>query len=292
MINSSTNKPTTNLIGNYALGQQKHNALILGNGPSLRGFNLHSLIGFDVFGMNAAYRYWRKINWYPQYYACLDLILGSSHQKEIIELINNSDGYGIKLFLLRDKLINEICSRVSLAKVMNFDQLCDRYKTLKTDYVTTGSHTCAWASIIGYKNIYLLGIDCNYVEIIPLAEKKSGHVLEITKNGKNPNYFFDEYQQVGDKYNVPNVVKDVHLNSWRNISNCIDTTTIKILNANPASKVDAFPFISEKDFKTKISAEWKKYLIHGPDPIHRRFGYLTVMMMHNCKNNLNRFKSN
>ena len=53
--------------------------VILGNGPSLRGFACNILTGIPTFGLNAAYRYWAKINWYPTYYACLDTVVGKSH---------------------------------------------------------------------------------------------------------------------------------------------------------------------------------------------------------------------
>ena len=45
--------------------------LVLGNGPSLKKFPFTSY-EIPTIGMNVAYRYWEKINWYPTYYACLD----------------------------------------------------------------------------------------------------------------------------------------------------------------------------------------------------------------------------
>ena len=47
---------------------RRSEAVVLGNGPSLRGFDFGRLSRFDVFGMNAAYRYWYEIGWFPQYY--------------------------------------------------------------------------------------------------------------------------------------------------------------------------------------------------------------------------------
>ena len=61
---------------------------------------------------------------------------------------------------------------------------------------------------LGYKYIGIIGIDCNYVEIIEGAKKidnNKSNILTIADNiKKNPNYFFDEYQIKGDKYNIPN----------------------------------------------------------------------------------------
>jgi hypothetical protein len=40
--------------------------VVLGNGPSLAGFDFSRFRGFDAIGMNAAYRYWDEIGWYPR----------------------------------------------------------------------------------------------------------------------------------------------------------------------------------------------------------------------------------
>lgn len=224
----------------------KIGAVILGNGPSLRGFDFKRLSKFDVFGMNAAYRYWYEIDWFPQYYSCLDLVVGASHRDNIIKMIKDSEYLGIKAFLLRSELIKDLGQLATSSKIINFDLLRNGFELWKIGPVTTGSHTCAWASIIGYKDIFLLGIDCNYVEIVPNAELVDNTVLEIRENGPNPNYFFDSYQMKGDKYNIPNPRKDLHLNSWCNIKDKISPQS-KVFNANLASKVDCFPYVRLSD---------------------------------------------
>ena len=61
--------------------------ILLGNGPSLRGFDFARLRKFDCIGMNAAYRYWHQIGWYPRYYICLDLVVGVSHKDAIVDMV-------------------------------------------------------------------------------------------------------------------------------------------------------------------------------------------------------------
>jgi hypothetical protein len=226
----------------------KLGAVILGNGPSLRGFDFHSLTKFDVFGMNAAYRYWYQIGWYPQFYSCLDHVVGQSHKVEITKLIKNSDKLGIHGFLLRHSLIENLGEIAFSAKIYDFDLLRPGYESWIPGPVTTGSHTCAWASILGYRNIYLLGIDCNYVEVVSNADRLEGSILEIVKDAPNPNYFFDFYQQKGDKFNIPNPKKNLHLNSWRKVGDKIKKRC-RVFNANLSSKVDAFPFIDIDEIK-------------------------------------------
>ncbi|HML91678.1 hypothetical protein [Methyloceanibacter sp.] len=217
----------------------------------MKGFDFKRFQGFDVFGMNAAYRYWDSIGWYPQYYACLDIVVGVSHKDQIARLIAESDGNGIRQFLLRENLIDELGDVANLDRVRNFDVLMSEFDVLSAPSVSTGSHCAAWAECLGYREIFLLGIDCNYVEIIPEAKRGGGIELEIVKAPEeNPNYFFADYQQPGDKFNIPNPNRAIHLHSWREVAVRLDPST-RILNANPVSKVDAFDFCSFDDVESR-----------------------------------------
>src|SRR5690606_27264732 len=93
---------------------------------------------------------------------------------------------------------------------------------------------------LGYRDIYLLGIDLNYVEQIPEA-KVDGRALEITDTPQcNPNYFFDDYQQKGDRYNPPNRHPGMHLRSWEQLKVFLDTFPAEVVNLNPDSAVKSF----------------------------------------------------
>ena len=217
-------------------------AAILGNGPSLKDFDFqNNLRDYATFGMNAAYRFWDRINWYPDYYSCLDTVVGLSHKDEIRRLIERADEYGIRGFLLRDNLIKELGPAGLSPKVSNFDY--SYLALIGSPYVTTGSHTLAWAAFLGYRDIVLLGIDANYLEILSEAKRKEGITLELTKTpGVNPNYFFDDYQRQGDLYQIPNPnpEKAIHICSWQNLK-VLRRHGVCVVNANPDSKVDAFP---------------------------------------------------
>ena len=240
-------------------GRRKNAAVIIGNGPSLKGFDLTRLRGFDTLGMNAAYRYWKEIHWYPRYYACLDLVVGAHHCKEIFHLIQNSDRLGIEYFLLRESLINELGEVDHPDKIVNFDFFRRGCHVLQSDPITTGSHSCAWATLLGYRQIYLLGIDCNYVNIDKTAELGQDGILTIVRKGENQNYFFNGYQQIGDRFNIPNPSPDLHIRSWRNMADRIDTESTKILNANPHSQLDVFPLLNPNHFNAIIETQSKIY---------------------------------
>jgi FkbM family methyltransferase len=223
-------------------------AAVLGNGPSLRDFDfVQALRGYVTFGMNVAYRWWDTIDWYPDYYACLDLVVGISHADEICRLIKNKQRYCIKKFLLRGNLIDKLGEYGRLPFVYNFDALAMNKKSLlSVGPITTGSHTLAWAVEMGFSNIVLLGIDSNYVNFIKEAKQIDGSVLEISEDPEdNPNYFFDGYQRKGDRYNTPNMQTKLddatHRVSWRNLQKRLRNTDVVVVNANPKSNVEDFP---------------------------------------------------
>ena len=259
------------IMSTYPINCSKHVviqqkiAVILGNGPSLRGFDFKKeLKDYDTFGMNVAYRYWDKISWYPKYYSCLDQVVGISHKSAIARLIHNAELYGIQKFLLRNNLIEQLGELGNSSKIVNFDKLLQNRSPFFSDaYITTGSHTMAWAASMGYMDIILLGIDSNYIEILNESKKIGGNILEITKDiTRNPNYFFDDYQQKGDRYNIPNVnpspEKATHLCSWRSLQPILNNLGVRIVNANMNSKVDAFPkipFEQAKQYLHKIALQ-------------------------------------
>ncbi|WP_425410215.1 hypothetical protein [Hyphococcus sp.] len=226
------------------VGADEKTVFILGNGPSLRGVDLKSLSSYSTIGLNAAYRYWKEIDWRPTYYACLDLVVGLSHKKEISKLIEEGV---IRKFLLRENLIDAL-GGVDMDRVVNFDALRMLAPVLQPADVTTGSHAALWAAFLGYEKIVLLGVDAQYTEMVPGARRRQGTQLEIVEEADNPNYFFKSYQQPGDRYNLPNPTRGLHVDAWREAALNLKNAGVKVYNANPDSAVRVFPYIDLKNF--------------------------------------------
>lgn len=197
--------------------------------------------------MNAAYRYWDTINWYPTYYSCLDPVVGHSHLDAIARLIRNGQKYGIRAFLLRESVIKELGDTGRASFVVNFDeQQRKKNPFLRSPLFCTGSHSCAWAAMLGYRAIFLLGVDSDYVT--PPSETKTidGSVLEIVETPKhNPNYFFDDYQRKGDKCLIPHYQPHMpsapHSECWNSVRHSIEKAGCTVVNANPTSAINTFP---------------------------------------------------
>jgi len=254
--------------------RQNNKVFILGNGPSLRGFDFNILSSFYTLGMNAAYRYWDQISWYPSFYACLDHIILKSHHKEIKRLIDRSEEYGIEGFFLRSEIFDFYPELTGNNKIEVLEHLQDNKIFLfDSVHVTTGSFSVRYAIYRGFSELIILGVDENYVKIDLETEKKEDITLEIKSTPTtNPNYFIDDYQQVGDLYQEANHNKKyfcncrhcngiyrtgatLHLDVWDHVINDIQDdeiqkkyAPIKIINCNPNSGVKVFPFGTLEDF--------------------------------------------
>ena len=221
--------------------------LILGNGPSLRGLDLHG-VGMATLGMNAAYRYWRTIGFRPTYYACLDPVAGLSHVDAIRHLVDENR---IRRFLLRDN----VCKRIGDSpRVINFDELLTADQLFAVSEITTGSHSLLFAVFWGYRTIGIAGVDLNHQESVDETRQISDTVMEIkTTPSSNPSYFFDEYLQEGDRFQAPDLTPGIHYESWRKAAKSVADAGARVFNVADKSPLDLFPYVSLEYFRQLAS---------------------------------------
>jgi len=218
----------------------------MGNGPSLRSVDFGLLVGIDTFGLNAAYRMYRKMNWWPTYHGCFDYVVCEDHRKEYQSLINDESNGIKKFFYIKDFDPSPRFQLVKLSGGFNpLSPLCRSTEDFKNfnDRGNSGANACQVAICMGYNKIILLGADCNYKEIVDGAKiyKDNGvNRLIISEDIKhNPNYWFDDYQQPGDKYNIPNI-NVFQKPGWEALATLCDNTGIDIVNCSELSKLDCF----------------------------------------------------
>jgi FkbM family methyltransferase len=246
--------------------------IVLGNGPSMRGFDLHRLSGLVTLGMNAAYRHWDRIGWYPNFYACLDDQLIKTHHLEIERLFTNGL---VKKVFVHGAFFEKHPHRLGHPDFTSFDQTSEywfkkqgkqlglapiyhfpAFRMTNPSKITTGSHSIRFIAHLGFERIITMGIDLKYVEIIPEASPTEGNGLLIKDTPiSNPNYFFDDYQQAGDLYNIPNPTSHSGLLHEQALALVAEDFRIyqlptSIYNANHKSVLsqkDIFPYINISD---------------------------------------------
>ena len=213
--------------------------VVMGNGPSLKDVDFDYLTQYDTYGLNSAYRAYKRMNWYPNYFGCFDYIVTNSHLESFRDLILNSPIE--KFFFLQQ--IEDVAKqqKIWLLPFGSSQRLpqdeADFYYF--TDGGSSGANACQTAICMGYKKIVLVGVDCNYVEYLPEAEQE-GVKLKISKTPeKNPNYWFDDYQQEGDEYNIPRGT-DFHAPTWGILSERAKAHGIDIVNCSSSTTLTCF----------------------------------------------------
>lgn len=195
---------------------QVRKCTVIGNGRTLKDFDF-TKIKDETIGMCLAYRHWEKIDWYPDYYVCVDKVVLHSNYKDIEKMIVDDKCKGGYLL---SKSILEDCPELSENEKVIFLEDFKRQRGNPFRYLVewcSGSVSVLFSVILGFNDIHIMGIDCNYKEFLPETEELEDGTLKITKTPEsNPNYFIDDYQREGDIYNKPNCEK-VHIPSWEHI---------------------------------------------------------------------------
>ena len=247
------------------MNYNKNNTIfVLGNAPSMKPeyFDILKKIQYPTIGMNAAYRYWEKINWFPTYYCCFDYAVILSHSENISSMILDEKNPIKKFFLLErptPKSGLDSSKRYFCETVRSHDKYVEKkhnkdffgmsenpdsgHHPIK--YSSTGSGAVRVCIELGFKNIFLLGIDAHYpTQILNESIKVTDWRLTLSKTPKlNNNYFFDDYQQAGDLYHVPGN----HLNTWIELQSDIKKYNINLINCSKNSKVNFFNSSSLED---------------------------------------------
>ena len=149
---------------------------VVGNGPSLRPYELELLPDKAWLGMNSAYKYWHQISKYPKYYACLDPVVVKSQHEGILELVEQNL---IDAFFLHEAILDYAPSLSTHANVTLLQDFLKADLNLKMGDLaqfkkTTGALATRYVIEKGHHDLCLLGIDCNYVEIIEEAKQTEG----------------------------------------------------------------------------------------------------------------------
>ena len=216
----------------------------MGNGPSLKDVDFDMLEGFDTFGLNSAYRAYPRLNWWPTYHGCFDYRVTDNHKEKFIELINS--GKIKKHFYIRNLSNKENFQYVNLLQFGSRNRMNNKVEDFNNfhDNGNSGANASSVGVCLGYKKIILVGVDCNYVEFVDGSKKDGpgGLVMEKTPD-KNPNYWFDDYQQKGDEYNVPAGLS-FHMPTWNVFAYRAAHANIEVVNCSPITTLRGFKRMS------------------------------------------------
>ncbi len=219
---------------------------IVANGPSLKAEDLDLLQknGEVTFAMNRIYKIFPETIWKPTYYVCEDINIFHESLEEI-----NSIPAKLKFIPINHKWFNGIKVNKALYFWANYQRNKDFPDSFSPDIskqmdsMGTVTFTCMnIAAFMGFKEIYLLGVDHNYTVTI----NESGETV-VDPNAKD--YFCENYDT--DIKDI--VVHDMGQNTraYRKAKKYCDEHDIHIYNATRGGKLEVFPRVSFDDIINK-----------------------------------------
>lgn len=220
---------------------EKNILIVMGNGPSLKEIDFNFVKKYDTFGLNSAYKKYPDLSFYPTFFGCFDFIVCDYHKKSFSNLVLNSPIEKF-FFLKKDYFSKQVQNHQKFQK-LNFIYPRKHEKSESFDYFNdmgcSGPNATQAGILMGYKKIILIGCDANYVNYIDGAKKRGNTIIINKTPKKNPNYWFDDYQVMGDVYNVPNAI-GCHIPAWNRINRFAIQCNVDIVNCSKISKIKCF----------------------------------------------------
>lgn len=210
---------------------------IIGNGPSLQAKDLDKLKDEITFGTNKIFFMFNNTKWRPTYYCCTDYLLA----KNIIDDINNMNEVKEKFIPYKNIHFNDNNQIKGERRILvNFNdkkRFPQNFSEDISNEVCCG-HTVTYVAIqiaiyMGFKEIYLIGIDHNYSMYKDINGK-------IIVNNKVKDYFTEGYKN-NKKEGVGNIGNLEMMNiSYKTAKKYADKNNIKIYNATRGGKLEVF----------------------------------------------------
>ncbi|RBQ32731.1 hypothetical protein CRU92_03175 [Arcobacter sp. FW59] len=212
-------------------------AFIIGNGPSLKTKDLELMKGEITFAANKIYLAYKDTDWRPTFYAVEDDLVYKQNYKEIKNLKDS-----IKLFPQYALNWNK---KIDDAIYFNLKYTPDdiSFPQFNPDPIlgvywgsTIIFSMIQWAIYLGIDEIYLLGVDFNFVESKKFILNEYNRKDLICEG--EVNHFHKDYRKIGEKWNLPNL--DVQLKSFSKAKEYCDSHGIKIYNVSRSTKLTIF----------------------------------------------------
>lgn len=222
------NKKNQNRILMFKNKHVGKRCFIIGNGPSLTLDDLNNIKNEVTFASNRIYVLYDKTEWRPTYYFCQD---STVLRKNINEIRTQVQGTKFIKPVGHNKYLDNkaICFNVDYTDYQN-DQpprFSEDLSVCAYDGYTVTYSMLQFAVYMGFKEIYLLGVDFNYSTTNKTIEKSSyadTRMYNKDKIGSSPNL----------EYN---------LKAFESAKNFADKNNIKIFNATRGGKLEVFPRI-------------------------------------------------
>jgi hypothetical protein len=216
-------------LKNIHLGKR---CFIIGNGPSLRADDLDNLKNEITFAFNRIYYIFDQTDWRPTYYCSEDNKTIFNSKEEI-----NSLNIKNKFFPVNFPWDYKIHFRQAKYYIFKFGNRNEEPKF--SENIVKGiywGNTVAYTALqvavyMGFKEIYLIGVDHNFSRMI----NEKGEII-VDEEAKD--YFSEKYNIDKKELYIPNI--EISTKAFTAAKRYADNHNIKIYNATRGGKLEVF----------------------------------------------------
>ena len=229
VINLMTIKQSKNKLKKMKGAYKGERCFIIGNGPSLTVEDLEKIKREKSFSSHRIYKIYNETDWRPTFYCIQDYILTQQSEKEISKMPENSVSIVGKLVKNKYPCMKNFLS-VGLKFYDFYPNLPEFSKDVCKGIIEGGSVTymCLQLAVyMGFKEIYLLGIDHSYSATLDPDGKVQHH------DGVK-----DHFSEEDNITNVPVLYKSTL--AYEAAKKYADEHGIRIYNATRGGKLEVF----------------------------------------------------
>ncbi len=200
-------------------------AVILGNGPSMRGFDLSRIDGLPAFCLNRGYLLWNDQGKTPEYLVAVNELVIEQFAPELLSV-------GTLTFMpwLHRALVGERTDIVFFEERWDDAFFKDATEGLSS-LATVTNTTLQLAYHMGFKNVILLGID-HYFS----APGKPNAMVVQPKD--DADHFSPDYFPAGTRWHLPDL--EVSERGYRLAKRYFERDGRRIVNATPGTRLEVF----------------------------------------------------
>lgn len=204
---------------------------LLGNGPSLNNYDLELLAGKFTMCFNRFYLAY--VSWYPTIYTVSDEAIIQDYGAEINRYINHIE---YPFFPELHPSGVDFSEHVSDEFIAWYDLRWGKFFLKSKEPVFGLNHTVASVGLqlaywLGFKTIYLLGVDMDF-KIPEDATKIDSRTYVSESDGIN--HFTPEYYTKGSRFHMPDI--DVMIRLFGRLTSLLKENGVRVVNLNPDSK--------------------------------------------------------
>lgn len=213
-------------------------AFVLGNGPSLRASDLARLKNEITFGCNRIYLMFEQTSWRPTYFTVEDVLAFGDDYAEYAKM------EGVKKFFpkgikgkrphLPGTLYIDVRSRSLPDKEPPFSRWAPA--CLYSGY-TVVYLNLQLAVHMGIRELYLLGVDCNYS--YQQDQPQARQDVATQRPERYDDYFHPGYRKKDEMFFNPGAV--AHFNAYRSAARALAACGGRLCNATRGGKLELLP---------------------------------------------------